>query len=135
LDAIPLTAVWLAAAISDLLVEGWAYLLLALLIALSARWERAVIRHYLADEVGAAVTEEEYASIRSSLPTFGLHPAARRAGRLGERIFLAQAELAFRKWHLLRDGADPAADPLVAAWRQDIATLRAAGTVASPPAA
>jgi hypothetical protein len=124
LARLPLTAVWLAAVLSDLLIDGWAYLVLLVLLALSARWERAVIRLMLADEVGQAVTAEEYSSIMRSLPVLGSHAAARQAGRLGERVFMAQAELAFRKWHLRCDGGDPASDPLVAAWRRDIQQLR-----------
>jgi RsiW-degrading membrane proteinase PrsW (M82 family) len=133
LPSLPLDAVWLAAAISDLLVEGWAYLVLALLLILSARWERAVIRLFLADEVGVSVTPTEYASLVQGIPAFGTHEVARRAGRLGRAIFNAQAELAFRLWHLHRDGRDPATDPLVAAWRQDIATLRAQAEPTPPP--
>jgi len=132
LATLPVGDVWRAAALSDLFVEGWAYLALAILLGLSARWERAVIRRYLADEVGAAVTPAEYAAIARSLPIFGTHAAVRRGDRLGRRIFTAQTELAFRKWHLHRDGGDPATDPLVAAWRQDIAALRQAAGPDAP---
>jgi RsiW-degrading membrane proteinase PrsW (M82 family) len=134
-SSLPVEAVWLASAISTLLVEGWAYALLLALLGLSARWERAVIRLYLADEVGAAVTPEEYASIRRSMPLLGTHEVAQRGGRTAQRIFNAQTELAFRKWHLERDGRDPAKDPLVGAWRQDIATLREMAPAAPPAAA
>jgi RsiW-degrading membrane proteinase PrsW (M82 family) len=132
---IPLSIVWTAAAISDLVAGGWAYIVLGILLGLSARWERAVIRLYLADEGGEVVTPEEYASIMHRLPAFGSHEVARRQGRLGERIVNAQAELAFRKWHLRRDGADPETDLLVALWRQDIAMLREAAQPGAPSAA
>ena len=54
----------------------------------------------------------------------------RMFGALGSRgipwrLALAQNELAFRKWHVAREGGNPATDSLVAAWRHDIATLRA----------
>ncbi len=42
----------------------------------------------------------------------------------------AQNELAFRKQAVAQRGGDPEDDPLVAAWRADIARLRQA---ASPP--
>lgn len=133
--ALPVEAVWLASAVSTLLVEGWAYALLLALLGLSARWERAVIRLYLADEIGAAVTPEEYASLRRSMPLLGTHEVVQRGGRTAQRIFNAQTELAFRKWHLLREGRDPTDDPLVGAWRQDIATLRQMAPAAPPAAA
>jgi hypothetical protein len=95
------------------------------LLSLSAIWERAVIRTHLADEVGStAVLPEEYASMLRSIPVFSTHQLARQGGRRGRQIANAQAELAFRKWHLIREGHDPATDPLVAAWRDDIAALR-----------
>jgi RsiW-degrading membrane proteinase PrsW (M82 family) len=130
--ALPVGSVWLASVVAALLVEGWAYLLLLALLALSARWERAVIRFYLADEVGAAVTPQEYASIRAAMPLLGTHEVAQRGGRTAQRIFNAQTELAFRKWHLLRDGRDATGDLLVSAWRQDIATLRQMAPAAPP---
>lgn len=127
LHLLPVGIVWLAALLSDLLVDGWAYLLVLILVALSARWERAVIRLFLADEVGLAVTPTEYASIQRSLPLLGTHPVARAGGRLGQQVFQAQTELAFRKWHVRREGGDPMTDALVAAWRDDIARLRHIG--------
>lgn len=131
--SLPLGSVWLAAAISDLLVEGWVYVVLLILLLLSARWERAVIRRYLGDEIGRAVTAAELASINRSLPLLGTHAAARQAGRYGGLIFMAQTELAFRKWHLDRDGRDSGDDPLVAAWRLDIDTLRRLAQAEQPP--
>jgi hypothetical protein len=88
-------------------------------------WERAILRTFLADEVGTpAVLPEEYESMQRGMPIFGMHAAALRDGRRGRQIANAQAELAFRKWHLAREGGDPTTDPLVEAWRQDIAGLR-----------
>jgi RsiW-degrading membrane proteinase PrsW (M82 family) len=119
---------WFATAVSEVLVEGPFFIILLILLGLSARWERDVIRLYLADEVGSdAVTLEEYRSILETMPLLGTHRLARQGGRRAARIFNAQTELAFRKWHLSRDHRDPATDPLVTAWREDIAALRSAG--------
>jgi RsiW-degrading membrane proteinase PrsW (M82 family) len=121
LMSIPPFALWAAAAIMNVLVQGVIYIALLVLLALTSRWERDVIRTYLADEVGISVMPEEYSAIVND----------RMFGALGSRgipwrLALAQNELAFRKWHVAREGGNPATDPLVAAWRQDIATLREA---------
>jgi len=42
----------------------------------------------------------------------------------GRRIANAQNELALRKWRVRNDGGDPGVDPIVIAWRQDIASFR-----------
>jgi RsiW-degrading membrane proteinase PrsW (M82 family) len=120
LAGVPVASLWLAAALQNLLVQGFPYVLLFALLYLSARWERDVIRAYLADEVGASVTPEEYEHVRRDQ----LFRGARRFRGAAARIANAQNELAFRKWHVARDGGDPNADPLVQAWRQDIARLR-----------
>lgn len=119
LESIPPLALWGAAAGMNIVVQGALYIALLVLLSLSSRWERDVIRTYLADEVGISVMPEEYAAIVND----------RMFGTLGSRgipwrLALAQNELAFRKWHIAREGGNPATDPLVAAWRQDIATLR-----------
>lgn len=119
LMGIPPFALWTAAAIMNVIVQGVFYIVLLVLLALTSRWERDVIRTYLADEVGISVTPEEYSAIVND----------RMFSALGSRgipwrLALAQNELAFRKWHVARDGGNPATDPLVTAWRQDIATLR-----------
>lgn len=121
--AIPATSLWLAAALMNLLVQALPYLALLVLLALSARWERLVLRAYLADEVGAAVTPAEYSRIAGRIPWLGGH--ARANTRQARRIAGAQVELAFRKWHLDREDSDMHNDPLVAAWRADIARYRA----------
>jgi len=43
---------------------------------------------------------------------------------IAARIANAQNELAFRKWHVAREGGDPTTDALVQAWRADITALR-----------
>jgi len=119
MSAVPAGATWVAAAGMNVLVQGIAYLVLLALLVLSSRWERDVIRTYLADEIGISVTPDEYAAIvKDSM--FGM-----MRGRGAQwKLALAQNELAFRKWHVARDGGDPVSDPLVTAWRQDIAALR-----------
>lgn len=118
-------ALWLAAALMNILVQSFPYLVFLGLLVLSARQERAVIRKYLADEVNdLIVLPSEYASIMRRMPILGMHEAARKGGRRTLAIANAQTELAFRKWHLIREGKDPNSDPLVAAWRADIVRLR-----------
>ncbi len=122
--SVPVPAMWVAAALMNLLVQGFPYLVLLILLGLSAQWERGVLKTYLADEVGTTVLPNEYAAITAGIPIFGMRNTARAGGRHARQIANAQTELAFRKWHLAREGHDPQSDPLVAAWRQDIHTLR-----------
>lgn len=118
-------SMWVAAAVMNVIVQGIAYLLLLVLLYLSAQWERGVIRIYLSDEVGnGTVTPDEYAEIVRDRLFVGTRRIERTSGRRARAVVNAQNELAFRKWHVARDGGDPAIDPLVAAWRQDIANLR-----------
>lgn len=117
--AVPAGAIWVAAALMNILVQGISYIGLAVLLVMSSRWERDVIRTHLADEVGISVTPEEFAEVVNDR-MLGM---ARTHGKHA-RLALAQNELAFRKWHVANDGGDPATDPLVLAWRQDIAALR-----------
>jgi hypothetical protein len=63
LESIPPPALWGAAAAMNIVVQGVLYIALLVLLALSSRWERDVIRTYLADEVGISITPEEYAAI------------------------------------------------------------------------
>src|SRR5262249_38731054 len=49
--AIPPGAMWFAASVMNLVIQGFAYILLGVLLILSAQWERAIIRTYLADEI------------------------------------------------------------------------------------
>ena len=70
------------------------------------------------------MTPEEYALVEADRP-FRTRRLPRYSGPTEKAIVNAQNELAFRKWHLDREGTDPTSDPLVAAWRQDIHALRA----------
>jgi protease PrsW len=122
---VPASSMWVAASVMNMIVQAFSYLLLAILLYLSAQWERAIIRTYLADEVAlGSVTAEEYAEIARDRLFVGTRRIQRTSGRGAKQIANAQNELAFRKWHLAREGGDPEADPLVAAWRQDIVSHR-----------
>ncbi|HVG97632.1 MAG TPA: PrsW family intramembrane metalloprotease [Chloroflexota bacterium] len=123
-------AAWLSSAVANLVPQAVPIgLLIGMLIA-SARWEIGVIRQYLVDEVGggprAAVTPQEYVLVSADRP-FRTRRLPPYHGQRERAIVNAQNELAFRKWHLDREGGDAGLDPLVVAWRQDIADLRAAG--------
>ncbi len=120
---IPPLALWLAAAIMNGLVQFFAYVMLAIALIHSARWERSIIRAQLANEVGGAVTPEEYALLRSDT-LFSSHRLQRITDRRAAAIVNAQNELAFRKWHVARDGGQIETDVLVHAWRTDIKRLR-----------
>ena len=70
------------------------------------------------------MTPEEYVLVEADRP-FRTRRLPRYSGPTEKAIVNAQNELAFRKWHLDREGTDPTSDPLVVAWRQDIHALRA----------
>ncbi len=100
-------------------------LIVALALWRSGVWERRVIREELAEEVGRAVSAQEYRAIVGDrmLRTRridSMHPRASAA------LVNAQHELAFRKRRVRDDGGDPEGDRLVAGWREDIDRLRAA---------
>jgi hypothetical protein len=90
----------------------------------SGRWERRVIAKELADEIGGAVTTQEYDAIRHD-GIFRTRRVDRMDRRRSAALVNAQHELAFRKWRVRCDGADPSTDPLVAGWRHEIAAMRA----------
>jgi RsiW-degrading membrane proteinase PrsW (M82 family) len=123
-------AAWVAAAVANLVPQVVPIGLLIFLLIASARWEIGVIKQYLADEVAggprAAVTPQEYVLVAADRP-FRTRRLPPYHGWRERAIVNAQNELAFRKWHLDREEGDVGVDPLVIAWRQDIADLRAAG--------
>lgn len=121
LDMLP--AIWTSAAIMNIVVQFWAYALLALLLIKSGRDEIRVIRRYLANEIGRAVTPEEYVQIENE-KLFMSRGIPGYSGDREKAIVNAQNELAFRKWHLANEGIDIESDPLVEAWREDISKLR-----------
>jgi RsiW-degrading membrane proteinase PrsW (M82 family) len=98
-------------------------LIMALAIWRSGVWERRVIREELADEIGRAVTSEEYRAIVDDRRL-----RTRRINRMhpetSAALVSAQHELAFRKRRVKEEGGDPELDELVAGWRGDIQRLR-----------
>ena len=113
-------ATWL-----DLIVYWPLILLMALAVWRSGAWERRVIREQLADEVGRAVTPDEYQDILRDGMLQTRRISSNRP-QISAALVNAQHELAFRKWRVGSEGNNPEADPLVAGWRADIARLRAA---------
>jgi RsiW-degrading membrane proteinase PrsW (M82 family) len=119
----PPAALWLSMATAALLTLGLFYVALAEVLRESGRWERQVIRAELGPEVGRSITRDEYKLLEAE-GAWNLRQVPNFSLRTGRRIVNAQNELALRKWRVRHEGADPEADPIVAAWREDIAALR-----------
>jgi protease PrsW len=90
-------------------------------------WERRVIREELVNEVGRAVTEDEYRDVVGDKLM-----RTRRINRLrpmfSAALVNAQHELAFRKRRVKIAKQDVERDALVARWRQHIARVRASAS-------
>ena len=101
------------------------FLLLVLAVWRSGVWERRVIREELAEEIGRAVSPDEYQKIVGDrmMRTRRIDPMHRRASAA---LINAQHELAFRKRRVRDEGKDPELDGLAAGWRDEIRRLRAA---------
>jgi hypothetical protein len=99
--------------------------LLIILVALwrSGVWERRVIREELADEVGRAVSEDEYRDIVGDR-MFRTRRIDRMNPAASAALVNAQHELAFRKHRVRRLGGNPDLDRLAAGWRAEIRRLR-----------
>ena len=91
----------------------------------SGVWERRVIREELANETApsGAVTPREYRDIVADR-IFRTRRIQRMRPHASAALVNAQNELAFRKRRLKDNGLDPNHDPLVVAWRGEIARLR-----------
>jgi protease PrsW len=114
---------WIQSSLMNLVVFLPFLILLAVILRRSGVWERRVIRAELADEVGQAVTPEEYEQVKRD----GIFRTRRVRGPNRRRVAAlvnAQHELAFRKWRVRQDGGDPQTDPLVIGWRREVAALR-----------
>jgi protease PrsW len=100
-------------------------LIMATMVWRSGIWERRVIREELADETGldGAVTPREYQDIVADR-IFRTRRIQMMRPRASAALVNAQNELAFRKHRLKDSGLDPDCDPLVVAWRGEIARLR-----------
>jgi hypothetical protein len=120
----PFLDVWMITSIQNLIL--FLPFVIVILVALrkSGKWERRVIEEQLANEVGGAVTPQEYADIKRD----GIFRTRRIKSvdrRRSAALVNAQHELAFRKRSVIAQGGDPATDQLVASWRREIASLRA----------
>jgi RsiW-degrading membrane proteinase PrsW (M82 family) len=89
----------------------------------SGVWERRVIREELADEIGEAVSPEEYRAIFNDR-VLRTRRIDRLAPRASAALVNAQNELAFRKRRVKEEGGDPEMDELVVGWREAIRRLR-----------
>ena len=121
---IPFLDAWITASVQNLLLFLPFVCLVLVALRLSGKWERRVIAEQLANEVGGAVTPEEYAAIQRD----GIFRTRRIKSvdrRRSAALVNAQHELAFRKRSVVADGDDPETDKLVAGWRREIAALRA----------
>ena len=120
----PFLDVWMITSIQNLIL--FLPFVIVILVALrkSGKWGRRVIEEQLANEVGGAVTPQEYADIKRD----GIFRTRRIKSvdrRRSAALVNAQHELAFRKRSVIAQGGDPATDQLVASWRREIASLRA----------
>ncbi len=125
LAQMPSGVLWLCMAAGALFTLGLFYAAALELLQESGRWEKAVIRGELYEEVGSTMTPDEYRLIDDE-SNWGLRPIPGFEGAAARRIANAQNELAFRKWRVRHEGGNPQADAVVSAWRNDIAALRRA---------
>jgi RsiW-degrading membrane proteinase PrsW (M82 family) len=102
------------------------FLIMAIALWRSGVWERRVIREELADEVGHAVTPDEYREIAGDR-IFRTRRIDQMQPRRSAALVNAQHELAFRKRRVRDEGNDPERDPLASGWREEIRRLRGAG--------
>jgi RsiW-degrading membrane proteinase PrsW (M82 family) len=115
-------AMW-QSSISNLVIFLPFVILLVWILRKSGERERRVIREELADEVGGAVTAQEYQAILAD-KRFHTRRIDGRDAATSKALIAAQHELAFRKRRLkLRDHA-VADDPVLVARRAQIAGLR-----------
>jgi hypothetical protein len=102
------------------------FLIMAIALWRSGVWERRVIREELADEVGHAVTPDEYREIAGDR-IFRTRRIDRMHPGQSAALVNAQHELAFRKRRVRDEGNDPERDPLASGWHEEIRRLRATG--------
>jgi hypothetical protein len=124
LSGVPLFLIWFCYAFATILTQFPFYFLIVLALVFSGQWEQKVIRKELKEEIGRSITPEEYQLLeRESF--FGLRTVPGLPRSTAKAVVNAQNELAFRKWKVKHEGADPELDGLVHAWRADIARLKA----------
>jgi protease PrsW len=116
--------VWTITSLQNLILFFPFVIFILVALRRSGKWERRTIEEQLADEVGGAVTPEEFADIRRD----GIFRTRRIKSvdrRRSAALVNAQHELAFRKRSVIAEGGNPENDQLVAGWRRQIAALRA----------
>ncbi len=130
LSSVPLFVVWFSYAVSTIITQFPFYFLITVALIFSGRWEQKVIRTELESEIGRSITPEEYELLKDE-SLFGLRTVPGFPQPAARSVVNAQNELAFRRWRVKHEGGDPELDPLVHAWRGDIARLRAVWAQAS----
>jgi hypothetical protein len=115
---------WLGIVVTTLVIQSWSIVLLAVLLVRSARFERATIREQLRPGIGTIITPEEYAELEAE-PLLGLRTIPGETRARSRAIVTAQNKLALGRWRAAQDGRDPDTDPIVEAWAEELARLRA----------
>jgi RsiW-degrading membrane proteinase PrsW (M82 family) len=109
---------WLSNVAALLVANGITLLILFIGLRRSGRWERSVMVEQLRDEVGTpSVTPDEYTQIEGRC-----EPP--RKDKTAREIFVAQCNLAKRKFRVGRTNRPVDDDPVVQAWRQELRHLR-----------
>lgn len=109
---------WLSSLAALLVANGITLLIIFIGLRRSSRWEKTVMVEQLREEVGTpAVTAEEYTQIQGKC-----EPP--RGNKTAREIFIAQCNLAKRKFRLHSKDRPVEDDPLVQAWRRDVQQLR-----------
>jgi RsiW-degrading membrane proteinase PrsW (M82 family) len=121
---LPFHVSWIANTIKGLIIFLPFIGILLYMLWRSGQWERDVLRRELRDEMQDIVSTNDYQRIQL-LTMFGSRRVEGVGARASDRIVNAQNELAFRKHRLRAAGKDPASDPLIAGWREEIRRLRA----------
>ncbi|MCB0086423.1 MAG: PrsW family intramembrane metalloprotease [Caldilineaceae bacterium] len=118
ISALPVWLSLVSNIIAVLVANGIGYLIVLLGLRRSGRWERKVMVEQLQSEEDAqVVTPAEYANIEGKCEPPRHDEAARQ-------IFVAQCNLAKRKFYLDLHKQPIESDPLVSIWRDEVHTLR-----------
>ncbi|HEU4679942.1 MAG TPA: PrsW family intramembrane metalloprotease, partial [Terrimicrobiaceae bacterium] len=120
----PFLHIWLTASLQNLILFFPFVIIVLVALRWSGKWERRVIKEQLANEIGRAVTAEEFADIQRD-GIFRTRRIKNFDRRRSAALVNAQHELAFRKRAVLAVGGDPETDWLAVGWRREIAALRA----------
>jgi RsiW-degrading membrane proteinase PrsW (M82 family) len=121
-----LLTTWLVQALTRLTLQLFPLLLLIVAVVQSGQWEQRIFQEQLADEIGQAITPDEYADLCTE-NYFGLRQIANYPKRISNAIVNAQNKLALRKLTVLQAGKDPMTDRLAQVWRDRITHLRQVG--------